>query len=58
MLMALPSLPSWPTAARRQLVAVVRAKGGRCEADFVRRFDRHARLRAGLTELARSVQGL
>ncbi|MEY3161871.1 MAG: hypothetical protein RIT25_1862 [Planctomycetota bacterium] len=58
MLCAIPALPRWPVAARRNLVAVVRAKGGRCEADFVRRFDRHALLRKGLKDLAASVQGL
>ena len=35
------------------LARVVRAKGGRRESDFVRRFDRHRRLRQAVLELSR-----
>lgn len=45
-------LAAWTAGERRALIAVVRAKGGRREADFVPRFDRHARLRAALLALA------
>ncbi len=48
----LPGVERWPAAARRSLVAVVRAKGGRRETDYVRRLDRHLRLRAALRALA------
>jgi hypothetical protein len=48
----LPGLETWSAAERRALAAVVRAKGGRRESDFVRRFDAHAALRASLTGLA------
>ncbi len=44
----------WSSAEKRSAIAVVRAKGGRRESDFVRRFDAHARLRAGVLRLARS----
>ena len=43
----------WPAADRRALVAVIRAKGGVRESDFVALFDRHRRLRAAITRLAR-----
>jgi hypothetical protein len=36
----------WRAADRRALVAVIRAKGGARESDFVALFDRHRRLRA------------
>ncbi len=48
----LPGVEQWPASDRRALVAVVRAKGGRRESEFVARFDRHAKLRGALLELA------
>jgi hypothetical protein len=48
----LPDVGRWPSDARRDLVAVIRAKGGRRESDFVARFDRHARLRRAILRLA------
>jgi hypothetical protein len=53
LLAIVPGLARWPAADRRALVAVVRAKGGRSEADFARAFDRHARLRAAIVRLSR-----
>ena len=53
-LMMIPGLERWPGAARRALVAVVRAKGGRRESDFVRLFDAHPLLRRAILALARS----
>jgi hypothetical protein len=44
----------WSPAERTRLVEVIRAKGGRRESEFVRRFDAHARLRAGVRRLASS----
>ena len=41
-------------AERRALAEVIRAKGGRRESDFVRRFDAHPRLRAAIRDLAES----
>ena len=52
----LPGAARWPAADRRALVGVVRAKGGRRESDFVRRFDAHRRLRAALPGIARGPQ--
>ena len=48
----LPGLEEWSATEKRALAAVVRAKGGRRESDFVTRFDRHTRLRAAVLELA------
>jgi len=52
LVLVLPGVERWSTAERRALVEVIRAKGGRRESDFVRRFDRHARLRAAVRRLA------
>ncbi len=49
--MLLEEIEHWPARAKRALVAVIRAKGGRPERDYVRRFDRHARLRTALARL-------
>ena len=47
----LPGLESWSAPERRALLAVALAKGGRRESDFVRAFDRHAKLRRALRAL-------
>jgi hypothetical protein len=52
LVLILPGVARWSTADRRALVRVVRAKGGRRESDFLRRFDRHPRLGQALLELA------
>ena len=52
LLAALPSVERWSRAEKRALVAVVRAKGGRRDSDFVRLFDRHVRLRRAVSRLA------
>ena len=61
LLLILPGVTGWSAAERRAAVAVMRAKGGRRESDFVRLLDRHSRLRGGLAALAarpaRSAQG-
>jgi len=44
----LPDVERWSARERRELVRVILAKGGRRESEFVRRFDRHARLRAAV----------
>jgi hypothetical protein len=51
----LPGLQRWPAEQKRALVAVIRAKGGRRESDFVARFDRHRRLRNALLKVAQGV---
>jgi hypothetical protein len=55
LVLALPGVSSWTAGERRALVEVVRAKGGRRESDFVRRFDRHRRLREALRRLTLRV---
>jgi hypothetical protein len=52
LLLILPGLEKWSAAEKRQLVAVVRAKGGRRESDFALRFDAHHRLRQAVRSLA------
>jgi hypothetical protein len=44
LILTIPGVARWPAAERRALAAVVRAKGGRRESDFVRAFDAHPRL--------------
>lgn len=52
LILALPGVGRWTPAERRAAAAVVRAKGGRRESDFVRLMDGHARLRGALAALA------
>ncbi|HVS19578.1 MAG TPA: hypothetical protein VMT18_13320 [Planctomycetota bacterium] len=52
----LPGIARWPREARRKLLAVVRAKGGRRESDFVRRFDAHGLLRRALLRMTDGVE--
>ena len=49
----LPGLADWSAEEKLALVDVVRAKGGRRESEFVLRFDRHAKLRSAIRELAK-----
>ena len=55
LVLALGDAGGWPAADRAALVDVIRAKGGRRESDFVRRFDRHRRLRRAVLGLAAQV---
>jgi hypothetical protein len=50
----LPGLERWTAAERRGLAAVIRAKGGRRESDFVHLFDAHRKLRRAVARLAKS----
>ena len=52
LVLVLPGVATWPARDRRALAQVVRAKGGVRESEFVRRFDRHRRLREALRRLA------
>jgi len=45
LLASLPRIARWPAAQRAALVALVRAKAGRSERDFLVRFAAHDRLR-------------
>jgi hypothetical protein len=47
----LEGVERWSGEEKRSLVRIVRAKGGRSETDFARRFDRHARLRGAILRL-------
>jgi hypothetical protein len=49
----LPGIGEWGHEQREALAAVIRAKGGRRETDFVRLFDAHPRLRAAVVALSR-----
>ena len=51
LVLVLPGVANWTATEKRALVEVVKAKGGRRESDFVRRFDRHRELRAALRKL-------
>ena len=48
---ALGGVERWPLADRRALAGVIRAKGGRRESEFVRRFDAHVGLRRALCRI-------
>ncbi len=52
LIMTLPGIERWSRSEKRALVAVVRAKGGAREADFVRLFDAHRKLRRAVWRLA------
>lgn len=52
-LVALLEVERWSAAERRALVEVIRAKAGRREADFVRRFDAHRRLRRAVWDISK-----
>jgi hypothetical protein len=53
LVMILPGIERWSASDRRELVRVIRAKGGKRESDFVRLFDSHARLRRAIVRLGR-----
>ncbi len=53
LVLVLPAVSRWGAGDCAALVAVIDAKAGRRESDFVRRFDSHRRLRAAILELAR-----
>jgi hypothetical protein len=48
----LSGVERWSAAEKRAAVAVLRAKGGRRESDFVRRFDAHTKLRRAMVKAA------
>ena len=53
----LPGVAGWTPAEKRALLAVIRAKGGRRESDFVRLFDAHGKLRKAVAALAKEPKG-
>ncbi len=52
LLLLAKGVEKWSAAERRGAVAVVRAKGGQRESDFVRLFDRHRKLRAAILRIS------
>ncbi|MFN0059882.1 MAG: hypothetical protein ACKVX7_15595 [Planctomycetota bacterium] len=51
LVMALDGVSGWTVAEKRALAAVVKAKGGRHESDFVRLFDSHRKLRRAVARI-------
>ena len=49
--MILPGIRRWSRQDKRALVAVIRAKGGRRESDYLLRFDQHRHLRKAIRRL-------
>ena len=52
LILILPGVKRWSAAEKKDLVAVVKAKGGLRESDFAVRFDRHRKLRRALAKMA------
>ncbi len=52
LVLILPGIENWTDTERSDLAEIVRAKGGRSEADFVRLFDGHPKLRRAIVKLA------
>lgn len=57
LVLTLKGAERWSAAEKAALVDVIRAKGGRREAGFVRLFDNHRRLRRAVVRLARTEAG-
>jgi len=55
LVLCLPGIADWSGADKLALIEVIRAKGGRRESDFVRRFDAHPALRKAIRRLALSA---
>jgi hypothetical protein len=56
LVMVLPGVRNWSPAQKRALIAVIRAKGGRRESDFVRLYDAHRPLRGAVRRLAEDAR--
>lgn len=52
LVLILPGANRWPSGDKRALAALIRAKGGRRESDYLRQFDSHRRLRRAVISLA------
>ena len=52
---SIPDLSRWPTADKRQMAKIIRAKGSNCERNFVRWSITHPRFRTSLEKLARTT---
>lgn len=51
----LPGLDRWSPKERKDLAAVIRAKGGRYESDYVRAYNAHPKLRRALARLVETT---
>jgi len=56
LILILPGVARWSAAEKKDLVAVVRAKGGLRESEFALRFDRHRKLRRTVAKMALAGQ--
>ncbi len=56
LVLTLPGVERWSSVEKQALVRVIRAKGGRRESDFARRFDQHRKLRRAIARLARETE--
>ena len=56
LLLLAKGVEQWSPAERRAAVAVVRAKGGRRESDYVALFDRHRKLRTAVLALGDAAE--
>ncbi len=56
-LLLLTDVERWSPSERRAAVAVVRAKAGRRESEFVRLFDQHRRLRGAILRMGEAQKG-
>jgi hypothetical protein len=54
LVLAIPGVPNWSQAHKEALAAVIKAKGGRRESEFVALFDQHVPLRRAVLKLAES----
>ena len=56
LVLLLPGIERWSASDKRSLVAVIRAKGGPQESDYVARFDAHPKLRRAFLRLAQAPE--
>ena len=57
LLLTIPGVHEWPARERRAAAEVITAKGSRSELDYLRKLERHPRLRQAITKLARTPPG-
>lgn len=57
LMLALPGVERWTREEKRALAELARAKGGRCESDFLALFDAHRKLKRALLKLAAEPPG-
>jgi hypothetical protein len=52
----LPGIQRWSTKNKRDMVAAIRAKGGRRESDFIKLFNKHKLMQSTILKFAQSVE--